>query len=71
MKLEEISLVEASYKGNIGMLEMFKFYQVATAAQKTEMKSLINAKKYDEAWKLLQSVTNVRLHDLVPVQETL
>lgn len=66
MKLEEISLVEASYKGNIGMLEMFKFYQMATAAQKTEMKILINAQKYDEAWKLLQTVTKVRLHDLVP-----
>lgn len=66
MKLEEISLVEASYKGNIGMIEMFKFYQVATPEQKIKMKSLINAKKYDEAWKFLQLVTNSRLHDLAP-----
>lgn len=51
MKLETIKpLSEASYRGNIGMMEMFKFYQKATSEQKAKMKQLLNAEKFDEAW---------------------
>lgn len=57
-----LSLAEASYEGNIGMMEMFKFYQKATTEEKAKMKSLINAGKTDEAWELLQHVTGVKLH---------
>ena len=56
-----LSLHEASYEGNIGMMEMFKFYQVATPEQKAKMKALIFDKKQNEAWEFLQSVTGVRL----------
>lgn len=55
------TLAEATYKGNIGMMEMFKFHQMASDAQKEEMKKLLSAGKEDEAWKLLQSVTGVKL----------
>lgn len=40
MKLEEIVMIEAAYKGNIGMMEMFKFYQKATPAEKSKMKQV-------------------------------
>lgn len=53
--------LEASYKGNIGMMEMFKFYQVATPEQKKYMKELIMAGQQEEAWKLLQKVTSSEL----------
>lgn len=63
MKLEEIKqLGEASYPGNLGMMEMFKFYQKASDEQKQKMKRLLNNKKFDEAWELLQAVTGVKLH---------
>ncbi len=55
-------LLEASYEGNIGMMEMFKFYQVATDEQKAQMKDLIFDKKMDEAWELLQQVIGIKLH---------
>ena len=61
MRLEDLSLVEAPYKGNIGMMEMFKFYEIASPTQKEKMKALIAAKKFNEAWTFLQDVTGVKL----------
>lgn len=57
MKLEELILIEAAYKGNIGMMEMFKFYQMATPAEKEKMKRFLDAQNFDDAWKFLQEVT--------------
>lgn len=54
-------LDEASYPGNIGMMEMFKFYSIATAEQKQKMKDLITKKLFDEAWNFLQLVTGTKL----------
>lgn len=54
-------LSEAAYKGNIGMMEMFKFFQKATEEQKAQLKKLIADKKQDEAWELLQQVTGTKL----------
>lgn len=66
MLLNEIkSLSEAAYKGNLGMMEMFKFYQIASAEQKSIMKKLIDDKLLDRAWELLQQVTGVKLHSSV------
>ena len=59
-----VTLDEARYPGNLGMMEMFKFYQVATDEQKREMKHLMKLEKTDEAWELLQKVTGVKLHPL-------
>jgi hypothetical protein len=55
-------LDEESYPGNIGMIEMVKFYNIATAEQKRKMKDLIASKKFDAAWDFLQQVTGVKLH---------
>jgi hypothetical protein len=57
-----LHLSEASYEGNIGMMEMFTFYQVASPEQKTKMKQLIFDKKMDDAWEFLQQVIGVKLH---------
>ena len=56
---------EAAYVGNIGAMEMFKFYQKATEEQKRKLKTLIGDKKNKDAWKLVQDVTGVKLHKSV------
>jgi hypothetical protein len=61
MRLEDIVLIETPYKGNIGMMEMFKFYQMATVSEKSKMKQFLDAKNFDDAWKFLQEITGVKL----------
>lgn len=53
---------EASYPGNIGAMEMFKFKQMASPKVWDLMKRLIANGKDEEAWKLLQKVTGSKLH---------
>lgn len=55
-------LLAESYPGNLGMMEMVKFYKVATPSQKQQMKTLLDHKHSDKAWQLLQDVTGVKLH---------
>jgi hypothetical protein len=55
---------EASYKGNIGAMEMFRFYQQATPEQIKLMKQLIAQKKLEKAWNFLQKVTGTKLHPM-------
>jgi hypothetical protein len=55
-------ITELGYQGNIGMMEMMKFYQVCTPEQKAELKSYIAAGNNKAAWKLLHQVTGVKLH---------
>lgn len=63
MKLNELKpLNEAVYPGNIGMMEMFKFYQMASSDQKNLMKELINKKAFDLVFDLIFKVTGVRLN---------
>ena len=62
MNFKTFLAIEASYPGNIGMMEMFKFYQVASEDQKKYMKELLSKKLFDKAWELLQQVTGVKLH---------
>jgi len=56
---------EAAYVGNIGAMEMFKFFQKASEEQKKKLKTLIDGQKTKEAWKLVQDVTGVKLHKSV------
>ena len=53
---------EASYPGNLGAMEMFKFKQMASPKLWELMKKLIAAGKEEEAWALLQKVTKTKLH---------
>jgi putative chitinase len=52
---------EASYEGNVGMMEVSKFFKMATAAQKKLFKELLEKGKRGLAWKLIQDVTDTRL----------
>lgn len=61
LTFKEFMVLEAKYKGNIGMMEMAKFFQVATPEQKAELKRLIAAGKQEEAWEFLQKVTGMEL----------
>ena len=56
---------EATYQGNIGVMELFKFHQKASQKQKDVLQSHIKSKKHKEAWKLVQNVTGVKLHKSV------
>lgn len=55
-------IVEASYPGNVGAMEMAKFFMMASAEQKQQLKQFIALKKSKEAWQLIQDVTGVKLH---------
>jgi len=66
MRLSEfVNIDEAAYEGNIGMMEMFKFYQIADQNTKDLMKKLISQGKNKEAWELLQKVVGIKLKDLI------
>ena len=67
MKINEIineSVVkELAYPGNIGIMELSKFFQTATDEQKVHFKKLKAAGQMEEAWKYMQSVVGVKLHE--------
>ena len=52
---------EASYEGNIGMMEVAKFFRVANETQKKLLKELMSKGKRKLAWKLIQDVTKTKL----------
>lgn len=61
LRFAEFLALEARYPGNIGMMEMYRFHQVATPAQKAELSKLLAAGKQEDAWQLLQKVTGLSL----------
>ena len=60
-QLQKESIQEAAYKGNIGAMEMMKFFQVATPQEKEKLKKLIADKNQSAAWKMIQDVTGMKL----------
>lgn len=60
-----VDLNEASYAGNIGIMELIKFKQKASPEQKKQFDKHVADKKHQEAWKLVQDVTGVKLHKSV------
>ena len=52
---------EASYPGNIGMMELAKFFSTANEEQKTLFKQLLEKGKKGLAWKLVQDIVGVKL----------
>ena len=59
--LEDSETTEASYPGNIGAMEVFKFMQSASQDQIKLLKKLIDEQEYKLAWTLIQKVTGVKL----------
>lgn len=58
---EEMRIDEAAYVGNIGIMELIKFYQKATPDLVAKVKKLIAQKKNKEAWEIIQAQTGVKL----------
>lgn len=56
---EEVN--EASYPGNIGVMELVKFHQTANDDEKKRLKGLIANKKTKDAWELVQTKLGVKL----------
>jgi len=56
-------LLEASYKGNIGIMELVKFHRTCTPEQKAKLEQLLKDGKQEQAWKFIQEVTGVKLED--------
>ena len=54
-------LSEASYVGNIGIMELVKFNQKAADAEKKMLRRLVDAGLTTQAWALVQQVTGVKL----------
>lgn len=52
---------ESSYEGNIGVMELFKFFQTANEKQKELFQKLVNNNKKKLAWKLVQDITGEKL----------
>lgn len=52
---------EASYRGNIGMMEVAKFFQIATNVEKLMLKHLMDQGNSSKAWQLIQRVTGTKL----------
>jgi hypothetical protein len=61
-KILHEQLSEASYAGNIGIMELIKFYNKATPDLISKVKGLIAKKKNKEAWEIIQQTTGVKLH---------
>lgn len=62
---EFINLDEASYAGNIGIMELIKFKKTANSVQKKEFEDHIKNKRHKHAWDIVQKVTGVKLHKSV------
>jgi hypothetical protein len=58
-------LYEAAYAGNIGIMELIKFKQKATPDQKKKFDDHVKNKRNNDAWKMVQDVTGVKLHKSV------
>lgn len=55
------SVEEAAYEGNIGMMELAKFYQKSTDFEKKNLQNLIKKQMFKDAWKLIQAKTGTKL----------
>ena len=64
MRLQDFFIIEASYSGNIGAMEVFKFYKIASDEEKNRFDGLVANNEYEEAWELIQQVTKVKLQPM-------
>lgn len=59
-------IFEAAYKGNIGIVELFQFYERAKKENPDlydKVQNLVKQKKEKEVWKIIQDFLNVKLVD--------
>lgn len=61
MKTFKTLIIEASYAGNLGLMELLKFHQLATKEQSDEVKELIAKNRHIDAWAIVQNVSGTKL----------
>ncbi len=60
-KSQELSIEEAAYAGNIGIMELNEFYRKATPEQKKLLGQLIKQGQQREIWDLVKRVTGMEI----------
>jgi hypothetical protein len=68
-KKETPPMKEAVYANNAGVMEVFKFFKVASDEQKNEFDRLLNSGNERGAWGLVQKVLGVELQGDGPWKE--
>lgn len=61
MKTFKTLIIEASYAGNLGLMELLKFHQLATKEQSDKVKELIAKNQHIDAWAIVQNVSGTKL----------
>lgn len=61
MKTFKTLIIEASYAGNLGLMELLKFHQLATKEQSDKVKELIAKNRHIDAWAIVQNVSGTKL----------
>lgn len=61
MKFKDMIIAEAAYPGNIGIMELIKFNQKATPAERQEMKRIIDDSDWNRFKELIKKVLGVEL----------
>ena len=61
MKTFKRLIIEASYAGNLGLMELLKFHQLATKEQSDKVKELIAKNRHIDAWAIVQNVSGTKL----------
>lgn len=61
-RVKDYLITEASYPGNVGFMEMAKFYQIATKKQIKEMELIIKAEDWEQFKEMIKKVLDVQLH---------
>lgn len=67
-QFHEIS--EAAYAGNIGIMELIKFYEKASPDVVKKVKALIAQRDSAAAWDIIQKTLGVKLHKSVNEENT-
>lgn len=58
-----MEIKETAYEGNLGFMEMVKFYKKASDSDKKKMESFLDKGAWKKAWELLKKITGVALRD--------
>ncbi len=53
--------MEAAYRGNLGLMELAKFYRIATPEQKARMDEITNSEDWEGFKALVKEVLGVTL----------
>lgn len=59
-KKETPAMKEVVYKNNAGIMEMFKFFNIATEEQKKQFDDLVNSGNQNAALKLVEKVLGIK-----------